>query len=126
MELIFGREFKLEAADPYLFFAYKFRDLSLETKLIVALGYGFGDGHINKMLTQSLRGDSERRLLVIQRCPGDKLAEKKQQVAKMLELGNSQVDQIVVQSGTAKEFLEMADLARELIAKIPAGTNNPF
>lgn len=126
MELIFGREFKLEAADPYLFFAYKFRDLSLETKLIVALGYGFGDGHINKMLTQSLRGDSERRLLVIQKCPDDKLAEKKLEVAKMLELGTSQVDQIVVQSGTAKEFLETADLARELIAKIPAGTNNPF
>jgi hypothetical protein len=126
MELIFGREFKLEAADPYLFFAYKFRDLSLETKLIVALGYGFGDGHINKMLTQSLRGDSERRLLVIQKCPDDTLAEKKQEVAKMLELSTSQVDQIVVQSGTAKQFLESADLARELIAKMPAGTNNPF
>ena len=26
MEVIFGREFKLEAADPYLFFAYEFRD----------------------------------------------------------------------------------------------------
>lgn len=67
MEIIFGREFKLEAADPYLFFAYKFRDLSLITRLIVTLGYGFGDGHINKMLTQSLRNDAERRLLVVRR-----------------------------------------------------------
>ncbi len=68
MEVIFGREFKLEAADPYLFFAYRFRDLSLVTRLIVSLGYGFGDAHINKMLTQSLRADPERRLLAIQRC----------------------------------------------------------
>jgi hypothetical protein len=126
MELIFGREFKLEAADPYLFFAYKFRDLSLETKLIVALGYGFGDGHINKMLTQSLRGDSERRLLVIQQCPNDELAERKRAVARKLELGNSQADQIVIQSGAAKAFLETANLAHDLIANIPAGTNNPF
>src|ERR1700730_4893949 len=63
MEVIFGREFKLEAADPYLFYAYKFRDLTLLATLIVSLGYGFGDGHINKMLTQSLRSDAERRLL---------------------------------------------------------------
>ena len=67
MEVIFGREFKLEAADPYLFFAYNFRDFSLETRLIVTLGYGFGDGHINKMLGQSLRNDPERRLLVSRR-----------------------------------------------------------
>ena len=51
MEVIFGREFKLEAADPYLFFAYRFRDLSLVTRLIITLGYGFGDADINKMLT---------------------------------------------------------------------------
>jgi hypothetical protein len=126
MELIFGREFKLEAADPYLFFAYKFRDLSLETKLIVALGYGFGDGHINKMLTQSLRGDSERRLLVIQQCLNDELEERKRAVAGKLELGKSQAEQIVIQSGAAKEFLETANLAQDLIARIPASTNNPF
>ena len=76
MEVIFGREFKLEAADPYLFFAYKFRDLSFLTKVIVTLGYGFGDAHINKMLTQSLRTDPERRLLVIQRCEEKDCAAK--------------------------------------------------
>jgi SIR2-like domain len=126
LELIFGREFKLEAADPYLFFAYKFRDLSLETKLIVALGYGFGDGHINKMLTQSLRENSERRLLVIQKCEKDKLPEKQQKIQEDLELSATQKEQILVQSGTAKEFLETADLATELIAKIPAGPGGPF
>ena len=41
LELIFGREFKLEAADPYLFFAYKFRHLSLEDEANRCAGLRF-------------------------------------------------------------------------------------
>jgi hypothetical protein len=68
MEVIFGRDFKLEAADPYLFYAYHFRQYSLMAKLIVTIGYGFFDEHINKMLAQALRDDTDRRLLVVTRC----------------------------------------------------------
>jgi hypothetical protein len=50
MEIIFGRDFKLEAADPYLFYAYEFRRYCLLSKLIVSIGYSFGDAHINKMV----------------------------------------------------------------------------
>src|ERR1035441_9908917 len=56
MEVIFGRDFKLEAADPYLFYAYEFRKYSLLAKLIVCVGYGFGDDHINKILSQASIG----------------------------------------------------------------------
>ncbi len=126
MEVIFGREFKLEAADPYLFFAYKFRDLSLETKLIVTLGYGFGDGHINKMLTQSLRNDPERRLLVIQRCGEADCAAKKDEVVTSLELDANQKDQVVVRGGSAKEFLETQHLAELLVSFIPPSKDVPF
>ena len=126
MEVIFGREFKLEAADPYLFFAYKFRDLSLESKLIVTLGYGFGDGHINKMLTQSLRHDTERRLLVIQCCKEEECAAKKTEIAKFLELNPAQSEQVIVHSGSAKEFLESPDLAGIVTSFIPANKDLPF
>jgi hypothetical protein len=126
MELIFGREFKLEAADPYLFFAYKFRDLSLETKLIVTLGYGFGDSHINKMLTQSLRNDAGRRLLVIQRCQEADRETKREEVMKSLELSANRRDQIFVHAGSAKEFLESENLAALLISQIPPTTDVPF
>jgi SIR2-like domain len=126
MELIFGREFKLEAADPYLFFAYKFRDLSLETKLIVVLGYGFGDGHINKMLTQSLRNDPDRRLLVIQRCSDDERVAKQEEVCTLLELDPTQRDQIIVQGGSAKDFLETPNLAQSLVDIIPTSKDIPF
>lgn len=126
MELIFGREFKLEAADPYLFFAYKFRDLSLESKLIVTLGYGFGDGHINKMLTQSLRNDPERRLLVIQRCTENDCAAKAGEVVSFLELDPNQKEQVIVRGGSAKDFLESANLAELLVSYIPRSEDVPF
>lgn len=127
MEVIFGRDFKLEAGDPYLFFLYKFRDFTLLTKLIVTLGYGFGDGHINKMLTQSLRNDSARRLLVIQRCKDSNRAiKKKDEILGRLELGEGQKDQVFVHSSSAKEFLETPDLAKLLASHIPQGGPVPF
>jgi len=126
MEVIFGREFKLEAADPYLFFAYKFRDLSLVTKLIVTLGYGFGDAHINKMLTQSLRTDSERRLLVIQRCEEKDCAAKAIEIGTLLDLGADWKDQVIVHPGTAKQFLETPKLAERLVKLIPPSKDVPF
>jgi hypothetical protein len=126
MEVIFGREFKLEAADPYLFFAYKFRDLSLETRLIVTLGYGFGDGHINKMLAQSLRNEPERRLLVIQRCLDSECPSKREEVIGALELDTTQRDQVLVHPGSAKEFLQTQNLAELLVSKIPASKDVPF
>ena len=126
IEVIFGREFKLEAADPYLFFAYKFRDFSLETKLIVTLGYGFGDGHINKMLTQSLRNDSERRMFVIRHCNETDCAATKDEVVGLLELDSNQKDQVIVHAGSAKKFLETPDLAKLLVSLIPPSKDVPF
>src|SRR5699024_1479885 len=39
MDIIFGRDFKLQAADPYLFYVYQFRRFSLDCRLIVVVGY---------------------------------------------------------------------------------------
>lgn len=126
MEVIFGREFKLEAADPYLFFAYMFRDLSLVTRLIVTLGYGFGDGHINKMLTQSLRNDPERRLLVVRRCAEKDCLALADQVISVLELEAPQTEQVIVRPGSAKEFLETPNQAESLMGLIPPSKDAPF
>jgi hypothetical protein len=126
MEVIFGREFKLEAADPYLFFAYMFRNLSLLTRLIVTLGYGFGDAHINKMLTQSLRTDPERRLLVVQRCGDEERNTKANEIRQILDIGAERQYQVTVRSGSAKQFLETANLAESLVQLIPASKDVPF
>ena len=65
MEVIFGKDFKLEAGDPYLFYAYEFRRYVFDARLIVAVGYGFGDPHINKMLAQGLHTRANIKLLVV-------------------------------------------------------------
>lgn len=126
MEVVFGREFKLEAADPYLFLAYRFRDLSLVTRLIVTLGYGFGDAHINKMLTQSLRNDPERRLLVVQHCDEADCDTKVKEVRQILDIGDERAEQVRVRSGSAKQFLETANLADFLVTLIPPTKDAPF
>jgi len=123
MEIIFGRDFKLEAADPYLFYAYELRKFSLLARMIVAVGYGFGDDHINKILAQALT-DTERRLLIISRCDdSESRIGKESQVAKLLRAKDGQV---IVRNGSAKEFFEGTDLAKEILQLIPLPTDSPF
>lgn len=127
LELIFGREFKMEAADPYLFFAYRFRELTLSAKLIVALGYGFGDSHINKMISQSLRNDANQRLVVVQRCGSEEAAsDKREEVRLILELNADRLNQIIVELGPVKEFFGRTDLAARLLSYVPIDPEAPF
>ena len=124
MDLIFGRDFKLEAADPYLFYAYELRRHSLETRLIVCIGYGFGDPHINKILTQSLQRDEARRLLVIANCKDDdSVGSKKAEVASALSV---RPEQILVEKGSSKAFLETTDLHKRLLEMIPKPPDAEF
>ena len=124
MEVIFGRDFKLEAADPYLFYAYEFRRFTLVARLIVSIGYGFGDGHINKMLSQALKDDAGRRLLIIAKCADAIEKDRRQkEIAKILEV---EENQILVHEGTAKQYLEMPELKDSLLSLIPKSTDAPF
>lgn len=124
MEIIFGRDFKLEAADPYLFYAYEFRKYCLLAKLIVVVGYSFSDGHINKMLVQALRNDDECRLLVGIRCDFKKeLDSRRDDIAARLQV---KTDRIVPQHGSAKEFLGSSDLASVIRGQIPEPVDKPF
>jgi hypothetical protein len=124
MEIIFGRDFKLEAADPYLFYAYEFRRYCLLARLIVCIGYSFGDWHINKMLAQALRDDASRKIMVITRVKDQKDADNKQEdVATRLSIDK---DRVVVMQGSAKSFLQLPDLGQEIVKNIPRSPNEPF
>lgn len=66
LAIIFGTTYKLQYIDPFLFFAYELRRRTLtDAKLVVTVGYGFADEHINGILSQALRADPSRRLLAI-------------------------------------------------------------
>ena len=56
--LIFGTSNKLQYVDPFLFLAYQLRRWTIEAaRLVVTIGYGFMDDHINEILGQALRQD---------------------------------------------------------------------
>jgi len=124
MDVIFGRDFKLEAADPYLFYAYQFRRATLQSRLIVVIGYGFADSHINKMLTQALRTDEVRRVLIVSKCADDGEADtRKAEIAEVLEVAS---DKLIVEKGTASSFLRQDGLGRKLVELIPQPKDSPF
>jgi hypothetical protein len=117
MEVIFGKEFKLEAADPYLFYAYEFRQYALEARLVLCIGYSFNDPHVNKMIAQALRADGLRQLLVVGRCRDDiECGERRAKVADMLEVEKERIQAI---EGTAKEFLTRGDLGSYISSLVP-------
>jgi len=124
MEVIFGRDFKLEAADPYLFYAYQFRKFTLDARLIIVIGYSFADNHINKMLVQALRRDENKRLVVVSRFSDRAECDQKvKEIAERLEVDETLV---LAEIGTAKSFLESSDLANKLHEHIPEIDSTPF
>jgi hypothetical protein len=64
-QIIFDITYKLQYVDPFLFLVYQLRRLSLEVKLLLVIGYGFGDDHINGILSQALRGNPDKRLIAV-------------------------------------------------------------
>ena len=123
MEVIFGRDFKLEAADPYLFYTYQFRRLTLEARLIVVIGYGFADYHINKLLTQALKAGGSRRLLAVANYDKCSLKKKRKNIKRILDIDSKCIE---LWPGTGKSFLEKYRSGKELIQLIPKIEGVPF
>lgn len=100
MALIFGTSYKLQYVDPFLFLAYELRRWTLgAARIIVCIGYGFNDDHINGILRQSLRQNPERKLLAV---VGQGGADAKQRICKQLNIDNNQIE---AKGCGAKEFL---------------------
>ena len=86
--------------------------------------YGFGDGHINKILTQALKREKGRRLLIISQCKSDDdVKRKSEEISKALSV---KTEQVVAEKGSTKTFLETADLHIQLLALIPKPPSAPF
>jgi hypothetical protein len=124
LQVIFGREVKLEALDPYLYYINAFRNYTRRARLIIVIGYGFGDDHINKLLSQALKADSNRRLLVVTKCEDDKEKDEK---AKYIQTKiEPSAGQIVVDSHSAADFLKATDLIDTISTQMPVAPPQPF
>ena len=116
--LIFGTSYKLQYVDPFLFLAYELRRWTLDAaRVIVCIGYGFNDDHINGILQQSLRQNQARKLLAVIG-PSDDETAGMEHISDQLQL-KAQKDQIVVKACGAKEFLDSALTIAELSKLFP-------
>ena len=119
--LIFGTSYKLQYIDPFLFLAYELRRWTLDSaRVIVCIGYGFGDEHINGILTQSLQQNASRKLLVVTG-PGDRETALEWICTQL----NVQPDQIVVDNRGAKEFLEVG-FTIDMLSEMFPEEDGPF
>jgi len=103
LAIIFGTDYKLSYVDPFLFFAYEFRKYSLDAKIIICIGYGFADDHINGMIKQALISDPLKRILCVKPCEGKNQEEQEHISKNILELENC--EQIIIENMTAKKYL---------------------
>jgi hypothetical protein len=123
-DIIFGTQQKVKAYDPYLFFLYEFREKSLNSKIIIICGYGFGDEHINKILRQAYETGKDKPYLLINVYNVNE-SERKQEISKKLHLTTS--ERIIIHNSKASDFFKNK-LTVESIKSIlyPDGDDSPF
>jgi hypothetical protein len=103
--IIFGSTYKLQYRDPFLFLAYEFRKWTLASRIIIAVGYGFGDEHINRIILQALKHDQGRVLLSVNPLETDDKCSINRKINEIeAALGIKNGNQIKVCSLPAKDF----------------------
>ncbi len=106
LAIIFGTTYKLQYVDPFLFLAYEFRRWTLSTvRLIVAVGYGFLDDHINGIMGQALKNNSAMKVLAVIGAGDDQRgADEQKRILEALNISDS--SKVLCKCITAKEFLD--------------------
>ena len=102
-DLIFGTQNKLTYSDPYLFLFSEFRHYTLNSRLIVCIGYGFADEHINGLIEQALKQDSNKKILSVMKGTEKEERELKKFIANKINIPN---DKIIIEKSEAKAFFE--------------------
>ncbi len=97
-DLIFGSAYKLQYVDPYLFQFSEFRHYTLKAKLIIVVGYGLGDEHINGIIKQALEQDDSKKLLYVSP------SANKEEIQKYLGLNND--DQLETIKSSASNYFQ--------------------
>ena len=103
--LIFGTSYKLQYVDPFLFLAYELRRWTLDAaRIIICVGYGFNDDHINGILGQALQQNCERKILAVTGHVDECTVEKiKNRIINLLKVTE---EQVITRKSGAKDFLE--------------------
>lgn len=104
-EIIFGTAYKMQYADPFLFFAYEFRRRTLtDAKIVFCVGYSFSDDHINKILQQAIKADAKRKIVSVAPCRDEN--QEKARICSKLKIEDDHMEQIIVLDNAAKDFFD--------------------
>jgi len=125
LEIIFGREDKMTqaSADPYLYYFSQFRAALHTAKLVVCIGYSFGDDHINRTITSSLN-DSETDVRCLSVTYSDAADDEyRERVASYLGVSS---EKIGVFCEGADRFLKSEKLDEILESEMPSDSAVPF
>ena len=124
IDLIFGTNYKLSYRDPYLYYIYSFRRYALEAKLLICVGYGFQDPHVNEILCQALRQDTTKQVLAVTFSSSDDgEAAEQAQIADILGVPKARVS---VQCNGAQSFF-LETLKKDLVQTLgPKRRADPF
>ncbi len=126
LAVIFGRTYKLEYRDPFLFLTYEFRRRTLTSQMIVVIGYGFGDEHINLIIQQALKNHESRVLLVVSPLADQSEDDRLRTIGHAI--GHSNLEQIRVCGISAKKFMTEHLTVKSLEKYLPIADNQdiPF
>jgi len=127
IQIIFGREDKmtLASSDPYLYYISQFRASLHQARLIVCIGYSFGDKHINSSISAALLDEAIKTKclsVTILRNP-DSESHYKDSIAKKLKVPP---DLLEVYHHGAVRFLTSENLDRDLLGAMPPAPHVPF
>ncbi|GAA4419169.1 hypothetical protein GCM10023187_53240 [Nibrella viscosa] len=123
--LIFGEINKLRAIDPYLFYIYEFRRFCFhpDLKLIVCIGYSFSDEHINDIISQAVKNNSQTKVLTTIHGTSER---RRDEIVKSLNLGPDLRDRVLFEQTDAKQFLGETLCTGYLASKIGTSAETLF
>lgn len=104
-ELIFGTDAKLQSVDPFLFNVYELRNHSLNSKIIIVIGYSFNDPYINDLIAQALNHLDTRKLMVVDYKTSNCFTPEMILDKLKLDMAKNK-NQVIIRNMTAKQFLE--------------------
>ena len=124
-QLIFGTSYKLSYQDPFLYQISELRKYSAKARLIIAIGYGYNDDHINEILGKAIQQKEDVILYSVEYldpCADKDLDERKKTIASKLKLHDSELHRINIWGKGAKPFLE-EQFSRTFVEKVLFGSD---
>lgn len=104
--LIFGIDTKFQPTDPFLTLLFHFRQSLIRAKIVVIIGYSFGDAHINAMLLEAMQRSNQMRCISANTSPLEELLPHDSNFRRMLNLE----ERFIPLSRTAAEVLNSGEL----------------